>query len=84
MNAVHPQTGKTALHFLIEDYYYNNDFSDSSFLKYLKEFLDCAFQRNLDLEIQDNNGFTPLMLACKKDKPYFVKILLEKGSTSFY
>jgi hypothetical protein len=80
---VNPQSGKTFLHFFVDYYYFEiRERSNKKFEQHqetTREFLEILLQRGVNLEAYDNEGFTPLMIACKKNRPHLVKMLIEKG-----
>ena len=61
-------------------------YNDLSAIAFLAEYSNCyeimqlLIDNGADINIQDNNGYTPLMLACLKNNVETVRILLYKGA----
>lgn len=51
----------------------------ASFENYMKLF-EMLLKQDLDLDIQNNDGFTCLMVACQNRIPSAAKLLLQKGA----
>ncbi|CAL4121981.1 unnamed protein product, partial [Meganyctiphanes norvegica] len=78
-NATRGKFGSSSLHILIEGNLHNT--KEEDFRKCLKNLLD---NENIDIEIQDKDKETPLVLACVKGCKFMVQHLILKGASIAY
>lgn len=63
------KSGDSILHLVVESFY-----------KFNKQFIEYLVEKGADINITDNFGITPLILAVMKNNPSLVEFLLEQGA----